>query len=303
MIILFIFSVFSLRANAATVESPDIQKQNVYLTGHIGGSFSDVFVSGDYAYVAAGSGLQILDVANKKSPTLLGEIILPDGALSVDVSGSYAYIAAGESGLEIIDISNPSFLTLVGSYNIPLWVGSDLYEISDSDVYVSGNYAYVAVYLADWHAPVHFIYYLQRIDVKNPSSPTDAGKVNTQSRASEVYVSGNYAYVAGSGGFDIVDISSPFYLSRAGSYDYGSTSTIFVQGKHACISNRGLQIVDVSNVSSPANAGRYVTHSGGLDAYVTRNYAYVAACEGGFRIIDVSNLSSPTFFLSLTVVE
>ena len=55
---------------------------------------------------------------------------------SVSVSGNYAYVAGGSSGLVIIDISNPSVPALTSTYNT-----SGGYA---NGVSVSGNYAYVA---------------------------------------------------------------------------------------------------------------------------------------------------------------
>ena len=49
--------------------------------------------------------------------------------------GDYAYVAAEGYGLQIIDISNPQELKFVGGYDTP---------DEASDVYVHGEYAYVA---------------------------------------------------------------------------------------------------------------------------------------------------------------
>jgi hypothetical protein len=56
-------------------------------------------------------------------------------ALDVYVSGSTAYVVAGDFGLQIIDVSDPSAPAFLGSYDTPHWA----YR-----VYVSGSTAYVA---------------------------------------------------------------------------------------------------------------------------------------------------------------
>ncbi len=66
---------------------------------------------------------------------LVGSYDTPRWAVGVFVSGGYAYVADYESGLQIINVSNPASPTLVGSY--------DTQERS-GDVFVSGSYAYVA---------------------------------------------------------------------------------------------------------------------------------------------------------------
>ncbi|MDW8114688.1 MAG: hypothetical protein RMJ34_07150, partial [candidate division WOR-3 bacterium] len=51
------------------------------------------------------------------------------------VSGSYCYVADGNAGLRIIDITNPNSPYEVGYYDTPGWAWG---------VYVSGSYCYVA---------------------------------------------------------------------------------------------------------------------------------------------------------------
>jgi hypothetical protein len=64
-------------------------------------------------------GLQILNVANPASPTLLGTCDTPSYAHSVAVSGTLAYVTDINSGLHVIDVSNPAIPTLLGSYDTP----------------------------------------------------------------------------------------------------------------------------------------------------------------------------------------
>jgi hypothetical protein len=107
----------------------------------------------------------------------VGECDTPGDAYDVAVSGSYAYVADGSSGLEIIDVSNPSSPSFAGHWKTPS---------SANGVAVSGSYAYVADYIGS----------LEIIDVSNPKNPSPVGSCNTLGYAVDVAVSGNYAYVA-----------------------------------------------------------------------------------------------------------
>ena len=71
----------------------------------------------------------------------------------VAVSGNYAYVAGGDGGLRIIDISNPAAPTEAGFYDTP----GDARGVA-----VAGNYAYVA----DGKGG------LRMIDISNPAAPT-----------------------------------------------------------------------------------------------------------------------------------
>jgi hypothetical protein len=161
-----------------------------------------VYVSGGYAYVAAGYyGVRIIKVSNPSSPTEVGFYDTPGMANGVYVSGDYAYVADMVSGLRVIRVSSPSSPTEVGYYDTPGWARG---------VYVSGNYAYVADGLRG----------LRVVDVTYPPSPVEIGYYDTPGHAYDVYVLGNYAYVAdGNGGIRIINISNPFSPHEVGYYN------------------------------------------------------------------------------------
>ena len=138
-------------------------------------------------YVAAGySGLQIIDVSNPDSPTIVGNVDLPTLATGVVVSGGLAYVAGGAavggqvSGLQVIDVSNPMSPVILGSVETP---GGSL------DVAVHGTVAYVA----DGSSGTAVI------DISNPESPVLLGIVDNPSVGPGPYavvVTGTVVYVA-----------------------------------------------------------------------------------------------------------
>ncbi|GCL41752.1 DUF4347 domain-containing protein [Dolichospermum planctonicum] len=86
------------------------------------------------------------------APTLVGNYNTSGSAWGVQVVGNYAYIADSLSGLQIIDISNPTTPTLKGNYNT---------SGSAWGVQVVGNYAYIGDFTSG----------LQIIDISNPTTP------------------------------------------------------------------------------------------------------------------------------------
>lgn len=124
----------TLAANVIAQPPLDIKQIGAYDTP---GSAYGLELTGTYAYVAdCGSGLQIIDISNPTSPTLVGSYDTPTCAFDVVVAGNHAYVADG-STLQLIDISNPDSMTLAGSYNVQSPVG---FAVS---VAVAGNYAYL----------------------------------------------------------------------------------------------------------------------------------------------------------------
>jgi hypothetical protein len=164
----------------------------------------------DGPHVFSSSGGVFLKVTNiptwlnfsNPAPTLKGSYNTPDSAWRVAVFSNYAYVAAYSSGLQIIDITDPSNPTFKGSYNTPGYA---------LGVAISGNYAYVAYGIGAG---------LQIIDITDPSNPTFKGVYDTPGQANGVAVSSNYAYVADHGsGLQIIDITDPSNPTFKSSYD------------------------------------------------------------------------------------
>jgi hypothetical protein len=246
------------------------------------GSARGVFVYGNYAYVADGVSLQIIEVTDPSNPTFKGSYDTPDIANEVFVSGNYAYVADWESGLQIIDIKDPSTPTFKGAYDVHHYPRLAL------DVAIFNNYAY----LADGGP-------LRIIDVSDPSNPALKVECYSTSIAREVVISGNYAYLASfTSGLQIIDINDPLNPTFAGSCDiFGNAWGIDVSGNYAYLVGgvSGLQIIDVSNPSNSTLRGRYITPGEALGVTVFGNYAYVVDDDTSLQIIDIKDPSNPTF--------
>ncbi|MHC4212422.1 MAG: hypothetical protein ACYSWP_03510 [Planctomycetota bacterium] len=155
------------------------------------GFASAVAVSGNIALVADGVNVYVLDVTDGRSPALTDIWSSNGWAGGVAIDGSYGYVANGGYGLMILDLSVPSNVTEVASYQTP----GVAYTVT-----VSGSTAYVA------DGPEG----LQIINVSTPSSPTPISSFDTAGTALNVAVSGSKAYVAdGSFGLSVIDITTP----------------------------------------------------------------------------------------------
>ncbi|MFN6158367.1 MAG: DUF4347 domain-containing protein [Dolichospermum sp.] len=186
------------------------------------------------------------------APPLVGNYNTSGLAFGVQVVGNYAYVIDYDpvlqidSGLQIIDISNPAAPTLVGNYDT---------SGSARGVQVVGNYAYVADgYLG-----------LQIIDISNPTTPTLKGNYDTSEFAWGVQVVGNYAYVADHySGLQIIDISNPAAPTLVGNYDTSGVALgVQVVGNYAYVADAhgGLKIIGVSEFTSGKQAPTNITLS------------------------------------------
>lgn len=236
----------------------------------------DVFVQGNYAYVADGEeGLRIIDVENPGFPYSDGHFNTSGFAQSVFVSGSHAFVADGTNGLQIVDVSNPSAPDAAG------WFGT---WGSASDLFVSGDFAYVANGAGG----------LQIIEITDPANPDSAAQYSNGASVKGVFVKGDYAYLATATGLQILNVSDPKNPALAGfifTLQYQGNA-IFVEGNYAYLAalNDGLHIFDVSDPYHPVELNAIYNPGGkAYGVFVKNDLAYIAFGEEGVHVIDVTN--------------
>jgi len=228
-------------------------------------------------------------------PVLLGEYDTSGEALSVAVSGNYAYVAGGAAGLQVIDVSDPARPQQVGSSG-----PGQAMELA-----VLGRYAYVV----DGSAG------LWAVDVSDPANPQVVSAYDTGGVAVGVAASNNYVYVAVMGWHDgtnshnpgllVVDVSVPAHPRRMGGCDVPSASGLAVSGDYAYVARpgAGLRVIDISDPGNPRQVGACTYESAGAysgcDIAVSGHYAYVTDAGelwydgSGLIVIDISNPTNP----------
>jgi hypothetical protein len=281
--------------------------------GQVGGISNAVAVQDNYAYVNAGPRLVIMDVSDRNNPVIVGQSPpLPDLVVGVAVDGQYAYVAAREAGLHVIDISNPTAPSEVGSYPTKGAAWS---------VAIGGNTGFLA---SDDGLHV--------LDISNPTVPSEIGFLATPDVAFDVTLEGNLAYVAESfslelssvdrGGLRIIDVSNPTNPTQIGYHPMNPLSAdifeepsqprgaraVAVVGSTAYLTyptfrDGGIRIVDVSDPGNPLQIGDYwdsfpfifdvvvvgdpATGSEPIYAYTTTSVNY------GLIVLDVSDPADP----------
>jgi hypothetical protein len=191
---------------------------------------------------------------------------------------NYAYLAVGDGGLQIVDLSNLANPQVVKTVNTPG---------SAEAVYVLGNYAYVADDAMG----------LQVIDISDPFNALIVGSSNTPRSAKEIYVSNQYAYIAdGDYGLQIVNVAnaaSPSHVSTLELPGFAKDVYVIDNYAYAACGTGGLQIVSISDPATPFIVGSVKIESEDtLCIFVKDHYCYTAG-SGGFSVIDVSNPSAP----------
>lgn len=275
---------------------------------------TEVVVDGRYAYVAyndarfEGWGLRIVDLINPQAPALVGVYNVPHDpgqtgqVPGIAVQGSYVYLAAGDDGLRVIDVSNRTSPAEVAAYS----PSASAYAW---DVAVQGSYAYLAAGSEG----------LRVIDISTPATPTPRGQL-ASCCAKHVTVVGDSAYLGTSDTLLIVDVSDPTDPALLGSLALSDQfsriiSEIDVAGDVAYVSfgfclrtcSGGLWTIDVSDPSAPTKLGEEGTTllRPFTSVRVADGYAFAGVdngcssvnnlCSGTLRVIDVHDPVNPFF--------
>ena len=197
----------------------------------------------------------------------------------VFVRGNYAYVAAGTSGLAVVNISDKTAPSQVGIYNT---------AGSANEVVVVGNYAYVADQSDG----------LVVIDISTPSSPTYMGRYDTPSAAIDCVVDTPYVYVADyAQGLRVVDVSDPTNPTSAGFLDTPDRAIDLVLRDtllYLADQSSGLRVIDVSDPTSPSLVGVYDSPGKARGVGLWGKHAFIADYSYGMRAVDVSNPAAPS---------
>ena len=218
------------------------------------------------------------------APTEVSTLVVP-GAVAVDVSGNFAYVATGSNGLTVVDVTDRTAPQIRGS----------LSGIGNIQGVRASGQTVVAVDSTG---------YLRVVNVQDPNAPTLVSSLAIAGNPISLALHGNTVAVASqAGGVSIVDITnlgSPSLTSVISTpaaslgVDFDPKASVAAIG----MGTSGLQIVDLTTPTSPRMRG---TLPGGDVRRVLLRLpsAIMADAQRSVTAVDISNLDSPTISLSL----
>jgi hypothetical protein len=270
------------------------------LAGYLGRApIRALTLEGDLAYVGLGRMLEIVRLTDPARPQRVGYVALPDEILDVAVVGIpsagrvYAYVANGQGGLCVVDVSDPARPVVAGTH----YASSHVTAVA-----VRGAYLYTSagalrvMHLDDAAAPTE-------VGTYRPADPMgSAGKV--------VAVSDGHAYVlyhggsSKTGGLRIVDVSEPTMPFEVGAYNANApVRDAAIAGDRAyLLAGLGvphLVVVDLSDLVRPVAvgpAGEKIWPGHSLD--VAGEILHLASpgafdASGPLQILDVTDPAHP----------
>lgn len=261
--------------------------------------------------------LTAVDSSEAARPRRIGSYLFAEELRGIATDGSHAFVAAGESGVHVLDLSpvaQPQRLNTIETMGIAkgvalagstlliaqdwggvtsmqvdasgkaTWAGESVVPDEAYKVAVEGEYAYVAsrygLHVLRIH-PGGGLEWLSRWE--------DRGSATR--RAEDVAVSNGVVFVAyGSLGLQILDVSDPLRVRRLARYPTASgANSIALTGNRAYVGGGWLHIFDVT---APANPTLIGFLPGIIGVAVSGRYAFGTA-EGGLQVIDIANPFAP----------
>ncbi len=243
-----------------------------------------------------------------------------DYAYDVEISGDYAFIASGETGLRILDVHDPTRIIEVGCFDSP----------GDArGVFVDGGYAYLAdglnglcvlsidtpetpdlvgqlnipgVNVTDVAVYGQYVYIscaadsLRGVDVSDPTSPELVWTSAAIGSGREIELSGNIMLFNSTGGLILYDLIDPGNPEKKSSVDSTEVEGAAVRDGYLFAHyDSELHVFDVSDISSPQQVGTLQTNVDALSMAVGDTLLFLTASDhdGEFLIVSVSYPSAP----------
>jgi hypothetical protein len=264
--------------------------KNVEMVNSLGGWSHEIAVVGNYVYLAIGQKLLVLDVSDPANPVPVSKLLLPRVATDLVVDGDILYVAAGDAGIRVVDISNPSMIAEIGSYEM------------DPDTGYRNNKVHHLAIAADRVYATYEGGELRVLDVANPALPVQIGITQLSGEGLDIVIVGDYAYVAIDNlGLTVLDISDPTHPSEAGEFIspiWKPTTGLALSGNLIVLA-RGctIQLVDISQPVDPQGGATYTLAACSptlADVEVSGSFVYLVTeghSMGILEIIDFQTIS------------
>jgi hypothetical protein len=257
-----------------------------------------VYAAGGYAYLATSneyipdadanpSGLYIFAVSDPANPTPWASYQTAGGVQGVWGAGSYAYLAVEPPAMlqpgrfEVISMADPLYPTLTGFYTSTLL--DELY-----DVQIIGDHAYIATGWGLW-----------AVSVADPKAPELLG-IEYEDTAHSVHVVGERAYLARDG-VSVVSVADPTQFTELSTYPLGDAEDVYVAGDYVYVANGSGGLVVLRVVETSSIVGRVLDGRGApvMGAHISAGAAYSATTDAN-GVYTITGLLAGTYTLTPT---
>ncbi|MHA1555331.1 MAG: LVIVD repeat-containing protein [Candidatus Heimdallarchaeota archaeon] len=245
-----------------------------------GGAPFDVQLKSNIAFVSDYyDGLSAFDVSNESNPILLDNLPLSN-AHYMHVVEDLAFVACWDSGLKIVNISDSTNLTVIGSFDDGVEVGG---------VFVSNNVAILTK--IDGGTLV--------LNVTDPTQPSKLSQYNAAGIPNVCKIKNNIAFVVywQQTGSRVVflNLTNPLTPNFIGEYsDVAETYDIQVKDDLLIIGNNlaGVYFVNISDLTNPIKISQYDTNGAVLGVDSVDHFVFIGDSYT-IEVVDFSNITGP----------
>jgi hypothetical protein len=232
-------------------------------------------------------GIRIFD-AEGTAVTQRGFFRSPGRIMDAEGAGAYAYIAAGQNGLYVYDMTDPASPGLSANLELAGYANG---------LCVAGSRVYVAELAGGEDEKIEGGM-LEIIDVTSPASPAKLGSVELEGEPYDVTIADNIAYVSlQTKGLAIVDVSDPAAPEVLSAYDTaGICYNAAVWGPFVIGSDglNGCTILDVRDTSYPKKVVEGLDVGSIQNLAVWETYLILAGGADGLSIADLTQPFAPS---------
>ncbi len=264
----------------------------------------DIKLSGNYAFInqvaknwsPGNAGIRILNISDVSNPFEAGFYQMEYSPESYTVYNNLLFLSGIDSGLKIVDVSNPGTPSEIGTY---------LENKIINDLFVSGNYLFASENIGpDSNGVIHIL------DISSLPNVNEIAYFDTDYPVNKIFVKDNLIFTvtriyntSNFKIFDISDITNPTLISQypGGGFD------LIVKDNFAYVIDEDLcSVIDISDASNPVLKG-FFTNPGTFDWYlsVSGNDIYMISNNKGLYILrnnaitglgDFSNKKKPEYY-------
>jgi type II secretory pathway pseudopilin PulG len=195
------------------------------------GSGSSIFVSGNIGYMTSGNNLYSFDLSNKNgSRPQIGSVSLAGTGTKIFIVGAYAYVAINNSStqMQVIDISNPGSMSVVGQASVDGQGALDIFV----------NPSATRAYLITSSSSSQEEFFVIDVSIKTGNRPVIGSyETGEMSPKGITAVTNNKAILVGTGGeeYQVVDFSTESNPARCG----GLNIDVGISGVSSVVQNNG----------------------------------------------------------------
>lgn len=238
--------------------------------------------------VSLGHSLIAVDIAGPNEPQARGSYHGLE-AWDVDTLPGYAYVASDGLGMQIVDVSDPGALEVVGIYT-----GTQQALQVVAEERQGRRYAFLTGLTEGLHI----------VEVTDPAAPVFVAHVPAATETYDVAVQGNYAYLADFDGLaivDVTDLAQPVEVGRFATQSRPASAVAVFQETGGqgrllgCVSDwgRNFYVLDLTDPAQPVQLAVRQTSWRARSIVVQRSVAYLALGPGGVTEWDLSNPARP----------